>query len=185
MQSWLKLTKYGPLLCVSDVVSDAWFVARFISPDMLYFSPCVNTSRLIWREISHKSYEWRAYTNALFLSLSLSFFLFYGRLHGAVLIFFHSVRLSLSFQLTLTLAHVNTRTHWFDWLVSWLAPTLTDSYKWLHFAIVPYWTADNQQLLLDETTERETLVRVPRVPRVPLPWRRSSCGVCCKAPFTS
>lgn len=40
------------MLCASDVVSDVWLVARFMSPDMLYLSPCVNTSRLISRGIS-------------------------------------------------------------------------------------------------------------------------------------
>lgn len=56
------------MLCASDVVSDVWLAARFMSPDMLYLSPCVNTSRLISRGISrinpHVARVWRGGSRA-------------------------------------------------------------------------------------------------------------------------
>lgn len=71
------------MLCASDVVSDVGLVARFISPDMPYFSPCVNTSRLIWRAgVAGKSCDGRSSTAA--------------RVHSAILLLHRRLPVSVS-----------------------------------------------------------------------------------------
>lgn len=69
VQSWLKLTKktrfWGSLL---------WF-ARFISPDILYFNPCVNTSTLCTRFCINRTDSPRK--NTLSTSFLISFYIFF------------------------------------------------------------------------------------------------------------
>lgn len=70
MQSWLKLTKKTRLW--GSVV---WF-ARFISPDILYFSPCVNTSTLCTRFCINRTDDLRK--NTLSVSFLISFYIFFS-----------------------------------------------------------------------------------------------------------
>lgn len=70
VQSWLKLTKKTRLW--GSVV---WF-ARFISPDILYFSPCVNTSTLCTRFCINRTDGLRK--NTLSASFLISFYIFFS-----------------------------------------------------------------------------------------------------------
>lgn len=94
VQSWLKLTKktrlWGSLL---------WF-ARFISPDILYFNPCVNTSTLCTRFCINRTDNPRKNT------LSTSFLDFF--LCSFLSLFLLPLYLFLFFLARM--AHTNTRT---------------------------------------------------------------------------